>query len=87
MTAEEHFKRWKPHAHWLTARENEVVKLVMMGLSNKEIGTRLGISSTTVETHRYHIYRKAWPKRKHWASPMVLAKHFWLLFAEELRDL
>ena len=35
----------------LTHREAEVVALVSLGLQNKEIGERLGISPATVKTH------------------------------------
>jgi len=42
----------------LSRREAEVVQLLCEGLSSKEIGRRLHISSKTVENHRYNIYRK-----------------------------
>ena len=42
----------------LTPREREVVRLIAEGSSNKEIGTALGISVRTVETHRMNIMRK-----------------------------
>lgn len=42
----------------LTARENEVMQLVCEGLSNDEIGVRLGTSAGTVSTQIKHIYRK-----------------------------
>jgi DNA-binding NarL/FixJ family response regulator len=35
----------------LTAREKEVLRLVAEGISSREIGSRLGISYTTVRTH------------------------------------
>ncbi|WP_432976547.1 response regulator [Dactylosporangium sp. CA-233914] len=35
----------------LTEREREVVRLVAQGLTNDEIGTRLGISAATARTH------------------------------------
>jgi FixJ family two-component response regulator len=49
-------------ADWLsglTAREREVLELITSGLSNKEIGRRLGISHRTVEVHRQHILSKS----------------------------
>ena len=42
----------------LTARESDVLKLLVDGKSNKEIGKALSISVRTVETHRNHIYKK-----------------------------
>lgn len=42
----------------LSSREKEIVRLMIDGLSNKEISTKLFISGRTVETHRKNIYRK-----------------------------
>jgi DNA-binding NarL/FixJ family response regulator len=42
----------------LTAREQEVVRLVARGLSNKAIATLLGISPRTVEGHLNHVFEK-----------------------------
>jgi len=42
----------------LTPREREIVQLLAEGQSNKEVGTVLGISVKTVETHRAVIMRK-----------------------------
>lgn len=42
----------------LSARELEILAQVAEGLSNKEIGARLGISFATVRTHLMHIYEK-----------------------------
>ncbi len=42
----------------LTGREREIVQLLAEGKSNKEIATRLGIQTKTVETHRANIMRK-----------------------------
>jgi DNA-binding NarL/FixJ family response regulator len=39
----------------LTPRQREVLQLVAEGKSNKEIGTMLGMSAKTAETHRTHI--------------------------------
>jgi DNA-binding NarL/FixJ family response regulator len=43
---------------WLTPRENEVLKQLTFGLSNKEIAQALGISYETVKEHVQHILRK-----------------------------
>jgi DNA-binding NarL/FixJ family response regulator len=42
----------------LSERERDVVVLVAEGLSNKQVGTTLGISVKTVESHRRNIMRK-----------------------------
>jgi DNA-binding NarL/FixJ family response regulator len=42
----------------LTAREQEVFRLIANGLSNAEIGQELFISDTTVKTHITHILQK-----------------------------
>jgi DNA-binding NarL/FixJ family response regulator len=42
----------------LTAREREVLQLVSEGRSSKEISTRLGISVSTVDSHRHHVMKK-----------------------------
>src|SRR5580704_12993917 len=42
----------------LTPREMEILKLVVEGLSSKEIATQLGVSFKTVEAHRAKIMRK-----------------------------
>jgi DNA-binding NarL/FixJ family response regulator len=42
----------------LTPREREVLRLVVEGLSDKEIGAALGISAQTVAKHVAHVLRK-----------------------------
>jgi two-component system response regulator FixJ len=42
----------------LTEREREVVNLLVMGRTNKEIAESLGLSSRTVEVHRAHVMEK-----------------------------
>ena len=44
--------------HELTAREQEILRLIAAGLSNAEIGAQLYISETTVKTHVTHIFQK-----------------------------
>ena len=42
----------------LTAREREVLILLVRGLLNKQVGFELGIAEYTVQIHRSHIMRK-----------------------------
>ena len=44
--------------HYLTARENEVLSLIVSGHSNKEMARILDISNRTVEAHRASIMEK-----------------------------
>ena len=42
----------------LSPREREVAQLILRGHSGNSIGTHLGISATTVKTHRKNLYGK-----------------------------
>ncbi len=42
----------------LTPRETEVLRLMALGHTNREIGEQLSLSVRTVETHRAHIQQK-----------------------------
>ena len=42
----------------LTKREAQIVEGIRLGLTNKQIGRKLGISPTTVKTHLQHLYEK-----------------------------
>jgi two-component system response regulator NreC len=42
----------------LTQREREILKLIIEGFSNKEIGDKLHISNRTVDTHRTNMMKK-----------------------------
>jgi predicted ATPase/DNA-binding NarL/FixJ family response regulator len=52
--------RDRPATGWasLTPSEREVVRLVVDGLSNPEIASRLFVSRATVKTHLSHVYAK-----------------------------
>lgn len=53
----------------LTAREKEVLELVMQGLDNKEIAERMAIGIAAVRFHLQHIYDKL---HVHSRSEMIL---------------
>jgi len=42
----------------LSAREREVLDLILAGKMNKVVADQLGISMRTVEVHRAHIFDK-----------------------------
>lgn len=44
--------------HNLTAREQEVLKLLAQGKTNKEIREELYIADCTLDTHLHNIYKK-----------------------------
>jgi DNA-binding NarL/FixJ family response regulator len=44
--------------HPLTEREHDVLHLLALGYTNREIANKLFISARTVDTHRAHIMRK-----------------------------
>ncbi len=49
---------WPGARHGLTQRESEILSLVVNGLSNRGIATKLVIGDETVKTHLSSIYRK-----------------------------
>ncbi len=60
MTHEQHRRsRWRELTSHLTARESEVVALLVEGVSNKNIAFALDISEGTVKIHINNIFRKA----------------------------
>jgi DNA-binding NarL/FixJ family response regulator len=48
----------RPPSVHLTPRELEVLRLVARGLTDREIGVVLGISTRTVETHVAHAMQR-----------------------------
>jgi DNA-binding NarL/FixJ family response regulator len=42
----------------LTQKENEIIKLVAQGLSNKEIAKSLFVEESTVKIHLNHVFSK-----------------------------
>jgi LuxR family maltose regulon positive regulatory protein len=49
---------WSPDSDPLTEREMEMLGFVDIGLSNQEIGNRLGISVPTVKWHLHNLFSK-----------------------------
>jgi DNA-binding NarL/FixJ family response regulator len=48
----------------LTPREVELVRIAAQGLTNREIGAKLGISPGTVKIHLHNIYKKLGVKNR-----------------------
>jgi DNA-binding NarL/FixJ family response regulator len=48
----------RPSAAELTAREREVLSLVVAGMANKQIARRLGISEKTVKGHLTNLFQR-----------------------------
>jgi RNA polymerase sigma factor (sigma-70 family) len=51
-------ERYREQLDTLTVREEEILKLLATGESNREIGKRLFISEQTVKNHVASIFRK-----------------------------
>ena len=64
----------------LTSRETEVLKLVVMGKSNKEIAEELVISIRTVERHIANVYQKIGARGRIEATMFAIDNQ---LFSEE----
>jgi DNA-binding NarL/FixJ family response regulator len=47
-----------PETFGLTPREMELTALVVSGLKNRDVATRLGISEGTAKLHLYNVYKK-----------------------------
>jgi DNA-binding NarL/FixJ family response regulator len=47
-----------PEAVHLSTRERQIVTLITMGCSNREVAARMGLRTQTVKNHLCRIYRK-----------------------------
>ena len=48
----------RPRADGLTSREVEVLRLVTSGLTNRQLGEKLNVSTRTVDAHLRSVYAK-----------------------------
>ncbi len=60
QAADEHLSRWRT----LSPREQEVVALICLGHTTRQMAVRLQISSETVNTHVYNALRKFGIRRR-----------------------
>ena len=47
-----------------TGRELQIVRLLLKGMTNKQIADKLGIAEGTVKKHLHHVYRKVGVRRR-----------------------
>jgi FixJ family two-component response regulator len=52
-----HLRQLRAHYAQLTARQRQVLSLVLKGRLNKRIAAELGLSENTVKVHRRHIMK------------------------------
>ncbi|MBL8750462.1 MAG: response regulator transcription factor [Planctomycetes bacterium] len=57
-SAEKELARLQRNFARLTARETEVMDLIVQGCANKEVAARLDLSPKTIEVHRANVMRK-----------------------------
>ena len=58
MKANKEIEKFKSVVNALTAREYEILRYVITGMLNKQIGSELGITEHTVKNHRLSITNK-----------------------------
>lgn len=61
----------------ITERERQVLQLLAVGRSNKEIAARLGLSPNTVKTHVAHLFEKLRVARR--TEAILLARELGLV--------
>ena len=59
----------------LSPRQQEILASLTRGLTNKEISTQLGISTTSVQTHVLSLYEKIGAANRSEAIAIALRKH------------
>jgi DNA-binding NarL/FixJ family response regulator len=68
----------------LTDRENQVLRLIACGLTNKEISRDLSISESTVENHIHNIYTKLGISNR--AQAVGYALHLRIVLLNDVMD-
>jgi RNA polymerase sigma factor (sigma-70 family) len=51
-------------ARTCTSREQQTLRLLLSGMTNKEIAQQLGIAEDTVKKHLQHVYKKLGVRRR-----------------------
>ena len=68
----------------LTDRENQVLKLIACGFTNREISGSLTISESTVENHIHNIYTKLGISNR--AQAVGYAFHLKIVLPNDIMD-
>lgn len=63
-------------AHGFTTRETDVARLCLQGLTTKEMGLALGLSSYTVQDHLKSIFDKTGTRTRHELVARVFLSHY-----------
>jgi len=66
----------------LTSRELEVLQLLIVGKTNKEIASEVGISAKTVEFHLANIYTKIGVRTRTQAGVWAIQQDYELKMAD-----
>jgi DNA-binding CsgD family transcriptional regulator len=53
-----------PDSAVCTARERQIIRLLVQGMTNKQIANKLGIAEDTVKKHLQHVYKKLGVRRR-----------------------
>jgi DNA-binding NarL/FixJ family response regulator len=56
----------------LTTREKQILALVVMGLSNREIADQLFLAESTVKSHLFSAFRRLGVRTRKEASALIL---------------
>lgn len=64
-----------PASSMISAREREILQLVILGMNNVQIGEKLSISTRTVENHRANMMRKLHVKNTAELVKVAIEKH------------
>ncbi len=67
----------------LTDREEQIIRLIADGLTNREISCNLSISESTVENHIHHIYEKLGISNR--AQAVVHAFHSRMVLVKDIQ--
>lgn len=60
-----------PSVRECTSREQQIVRLLLQGMTNKQIAQTLGIAEDTVKKHLQHVYKKLGVRRR----ALLIADH------------